>query len=211
MADMLAEITKLNKKIETLMQKKTRAEAQKELLEKRLKEETTAYSTKYGVDLAGDTFVDTKKNVQKELKSVTAKVSKEFALASKVVDAVESGDITTAYSLLGIEPEPDVPTEDLEDTEVEVADEIVGNDSDDTVDFTDEDTLEAEEDSEETEFTFKDSDDDDMSNTFNFAGVDLSVEEDDTGDLEDGFYAGSDDDDDDDFGFGEVLNAGKYK
>lgn len=107
----------LNKKIEIIMQQKVKAETQQEMLKKRLSQELTEYSNQFGVSLQGKTFTSTRKLIIEETKKVTSEVEAEFALKEKVVSAIESGDINTAYALLGIEvkkevePEPEVEPE----------------------------------------------------------------------------------------------------
>lgn len=188
---MLNEISVLNKKIEKLLQEKTKAEAQKELLEKKLASEITNYSTRYGVDLSGETFAAMKKNILTEYKHVHSKVEKEYKLASEVVSAIEDGDISKAYSLMGISPEPEA--DDTVDLEAEEHEEAAEN-------------TRIEELEEEPEEDFKlaiSGEDEDDSNAsegaIDFLNVELSV--DDTGDLEDDFYSGVSDSDsaDDDF------------
>lgn len=204
MADLLKQITDLNNKIEKLMQKKTKVEAQKELLENKLREEIESYESKYDVKLNGGTFAETKKNIVKESKKVSEEVEKAYFLSKKVVSAVEDGDIATAYSLLGIEikeevDEEDSPTEDLEEVQEEVKES-----EEFSVEMEDDATLDLQVEDDE--------DDIEASVSYNFSGVDLSVE-DDTEDLEDSddFYSDMGGDDDDEFGFGAILEEGRYE
>lgn len=118
--ELLNRIVELNEKIENLMTKKAKSDGHKEMLEKRLTDSLDQYNEKYGVNLSSKSFNKLKKLVHKEAEEVQASVTEEFELASKVVEAIESGDIATARNLLGVVEEVE---EDEEEEEVKVVEE----------------------------------------------------------------------------------------
>lgn len=99
---MLQKIEELNKTIEKLMVEKTKADAQKEVWETKLKEGIKEYKEKYGVDLTGKTFAEMKAKLTKEIKAVEGKTQEEFEQAQKIVSLIQSGDIKGAWKLLGV-------------------------------------------------------------------------------------------------------------
>lgn len=102
--NLAAEVQSLNKRIEAINAERTKAETRKAIFESQLNEALAEYSSKYGVDLGiGKSFSEIVSAVQDEAKSVGAEISKELALKSRVVTAIESGDFDTAYGLLGME------------------------------------------------------------------------------------------------------------
>lgn len=115
---MLGKIEELNKTIEKLMVEKTKADAQKEVWEGKLKEGLKDYKEKYGVDLSGKTFSDIKNNLAKEIKEVENQTKKEYEQAQQVVSLIQSGDIKGAWKLLGV----DIDAQEKAD---EVVEEVV--------------------------------------------------------------------------------------
>lgn len=118
-----ADIEALNKTIKKLNSDKIKAEAQKEMHLKRLKELLANYNKQYGIDLNGKTMSLTKKSLERELESVTTEVSEEYELATKVITLINSGDIAGAKHLLGtndVEEDLECEVEEvLEEEEVE--------------------------------------------------------------------------------------------
>lgn len=200
MSDMLNQITSLNKKIEGLMQKRTRIEAQRELLEKRLREGVAAYKKEYNVDLEGATFAETKQNIMSQVEEVKSKVSKEFALASKVVECIELGNIDEANKLLGVpsalegnETQPVRSSTSAVDTGLTGMEDVV-EDYDNAKEMVKDDTVTDLENSASPDLSALDfgidEDDDDMEEDLDPFGDDL-------GDI-------------DDFGFASLLDKGKF-
>lgn len=209
MSDMLGQISALNKAIDTLMQRRTKTEAQRELLDQRLKEGMEEYKKKYGVDLSGEGFESIKKNITQEVTTVKTSVEEEYKLASQVVSCINEGRYAEAYELLGqpLETKKDVAPEPEEKEQKKQQKTPPKSQSDEGLmgvldimdELPDEDTG-AEDDANGFEDSSLSAD--------AFAGFGV---EDDTDDLED---RGSDEldnfDEDDDFGFGEMLNNGKF-
>lgn len=108
----------LNDRIEKINNQRVKTETQHEMLTKRLNSELDSYKEQFGVDLVGKSFTETRKKINAEIKKVTSEVEAEFELKEKVVSAIDAGDITEAYRLLGIEvkAEEDV-SEETEETE----------------------------------------------------------------------------------------------
>lgn len=113
-------IESLNKDIEALNTKASKAEAQREMLKKNLMDSIKKYEDAYGVDLSGDSMVEIKKKLKAEYKKVYQDVEKEADLADKVIRAINTGDVALARELLGYEEEEETQEDpELEEVEVE--------------------------------------------------------------------------------------------
>lgn len=115
MSNILKEIEQLNKKIDSLNTEKTRSDAQREVWEKRLKDGIKSYNEKYGTSLKLDSIKNIKGSLAYEMKYVAEKTKEEFEKSSKIVSAIESGNIDEAWSLLGVHHEE---TEEVEEEHV---------------------------------------------------------------------------------------------
>lgn len=211
------EIKVLNDKIERIQVQRTKAETKREVLMSRLESEISKYEKEYGVSLKGDTLKDTIKAISVEQKKVSKGIEEEYNLKSKVVSAIESGNIEEANTLLGIEtPINDFDVEDIEDTED--LDEVSPVE-DDTKDVPeeednfgiDEDEFSLDDDDAEDEDVFGLSEVEEESSekvkTPIGSSVDDTVKELDNGDDDEDIYSGLDNVDFDDFGFGSILNG----
>ena len=211
------EIKVLNDKIERIQVQRTKAETKREVLMSRLESEISKYEKEYGVSLKGDTLKDTIKAISVEQKKVSKGIEEEYNLKSKVVSAIESGNIEEANTLLGIEtPINDFDVEDIEDTED--LDEVSPVE-DDTKDVPeeednfgiDEDEFSLDDDDAEDEDVFGLSEAEEESSekvkTPIGSSVDDTVKELDNDDNDEDIYSGLDNVDFDDFGFGSILNG----
>lgn len=184
---MLDKITSLNEKIDSLMQKKVKLDAKREMLTEKLNEGLSEYLKTYGVELKGNTFNETVENINKEVNEVESKVTEEYELAKKVVSCIEEGNISEANKLLGIEDSAEGELVQEEDIATSAAVDIDGD----------------EEQEEELAIS-----------TVNMTGVEEvtnSIDED--PDAESSMvFKGMvvEEDDDDDFGFGDILSGGKF-
>lgn len=139
MAISVNEVERLNEKIEGLNTTRTKTETRKEMLTQSLEKELKEYADLYGVNLQGNKFSQTYRNIQEEAKKVSEQIKEEYELKLKVVSAIESGDIDEANKLLGIE---DKSEEVEEEAEEEVEEELQGTSEEsesDEGDFTEED------------------------------------------------------------------------
>lgn len=211
------EIKVLNDKIERIQVQRTKAETKREVLMSRLESEISKYEKEYGVSLKGDTLKDTIKAISVEQKKVSKGIEEEYNLKSKVVSAIESGNIEEANTLLGIEtPINDFDVEDIEDTED--LDEVSPVE-DDTKDVPeeednfgiDEDEFSLDDDDAEDEDVFGLSEaEEELSEKVKTpigSSVDDTVKELDNDDDDEDIYSGLDNVDFDDFGFGSILNG----
>jgi hypothetical protein len=211
------EIKVLNDKIEKIQVQRTKAETKREVLMSRLESEISKYEKEYGVSLKGDTLKDTIKAISVEQKKVSKGIEEEYNLKSKVVSAIESGNIEEANNLLGIEtPINDFDVEDIEDAED--LDEVSPVE-DDTKDVSeeednfgiDEDEFSLDDDDAEDEDVFGLSEAEEESSekvkTPIGSSVDDTVKELDNDDDDEDIYSGLDNVDFDDFGFGSILNG----
>lgn len=211
------EIKVLNDKIEKIQVQRTKAETKREVLMSRLESEISKYEKEYGVSLKGDTLKDTIKAISVEQKKVSKGIEEEYNLKSKVVSAIESGNIEEANTLLGIEtPINDFDVEDIEDAED--LDEVSPVE-DDTKDVPeeednfgiDEDEFSLDDDDAEDEDVFGLSEAEEESSekvkTPIGSSVDDTVKELDNDDDDEDIYSGLDNVDFDDFGFGSILNG----
>lgn len=211
------EIKVLNDKIERIQVQRTKAETKREVLMSRLESEISKYEKEYGVSLKGDTLKDTIKAISVEQKKVSKGIEEEYNLKSKVVSAIESGNIEEANNLLGIEtPINDFDVEDIEDTED--LDEVspVEDDAKDVPEEEDnfgidEDEFSLDDDDAEDEDVFGLSEAEEESSekvkTPIGSSVDDTVKELDNDDDDEDIYSGLDNVDFDDFGFGSILNG----
>lgn len=208
------EIKVLNDKIERIQVQRTKAETKREVLMSRLESEISKYEKEYGVSLKGDTLKDTIKAISVEQKKVSKGIEEEYNLKSKVVSAIESGNIEEANTLLGIEtPINDFDVEDTEDLDE------VSPVEDDTKDVPeeednfgiDEDEFNLDDDDAEDEDVFGLSEAEEESSekvkTPIGSSVDDTVKELDNDDDDEDIYSGLDNVDFDDFGFGSILNG----
>lgn len=211
------EIKVLNDKIEKIQVQRTKAETKREVLMSRLESEISKYEKEYGVSLKGDTLKDTIKAISVEQKKVSKDIEEEYNLKSKVVSAIERGNIEEANNLLGIEtPINDFDVEDIEDAED--LDEVSPVE-DDTKDVSeeednfgiDEDEFSLDDDDAEDEDVFGLSEAEEESSekvkTPIGSSVDDTVKELDNDDDDEDIYSGLDNVDFDDFGFGSILNG----
>lgn len=211
------EIKVLNDKIEKIQVQRTKAETKREVLMSRLESEISKYEKEYRVSLKGDTLKDTIKAISVEQKKVSKGIEEEYNLKSKVVSAIESGNIEEANNLLGIEtPINDFDVEDIEDAED--LDEVSPVE-DDTKDVPeeednfgiDEDEFSLDDDDAEDEDVFGLSEAEEESSekvkTPIGSSVDDTVKELDNDDDDEDIYSGLDNVDFDDFGFGSILNG----
>lgn len=95
----------LNDRIEAIQVQKTKAETKKEMLISRLKDEIANYEKVYGVKLSADSLQEVFSLVSKEKSKIAKSIQDEYNLKIKVVTAIESGNITEAVKLLGLEKE----------------------------------------------------------------------------------------------------------
>lgn len=211
------EIKVLNDKIERIQVQRTKAETKREVLMSRLESEISKYEKEYGVSLKGDTLKDTIKAISVEQKKVSKGIEEEYNLKSKVVSAIESGNIEEANTLLGIEtPINDFDVEDIKDTEdldevspVEDDTKYVPEEEDNF--GIDEDEFSLDDDDAEDEDVFGLSEAEEESSekvkTPIGSSVDDTVKELDNDDDDEDIYSGLDNVDFDDFGFGSILNG----
>lgn len=209
------EIKVLNDKIERIQVQRTKAETKREVLMSRLESEISKYEKEHGVSLKGDTLKDTIKAISVEQKKVSKGIEEEYNLKSKVVSAIESGNIEEANTLLGIEtPINDFDVEDIEDTED--LDEVSPVE-DDTKDVPeeednfgiDEDEFSLDDDDAEDVFGLSEAEEESSEKVKTPIGssVDDTVKELDNDDDDEDIYSGLDNVDFDDFGFGSILNG----
>lgn len=211
------EIKVLNDKIERIQVQRTKAETKREVLMSRLESEISKYEKEYGVSLKGDTLKDTIKAISIEQKKVSKGIEEEYNLKSKVVSAIESGNIEEANTLLGIEtPINDFDVEDIEDTEdldevSPVEDDIKDVPEEEDNFGIDEDEFSLDDDDAEDEDVFGLSEAEEESSekvkTPIGSSVDDTVKELDNDDDDEDIYSGLDNVDFDDFGFGSILNG----
>ena len=117
---LLQEIEALNKKIDKLMNEKTKADAQKEVWESRLKEAVKSYKETYGVDLSDEDLGKFKQKLKAEIDKTSKEISEEYEKSKQLVALIESGDIKGAWALLGVVEEEPKEEEIVEEAEEEV-------------------------------------------------------------------------------------------
>lgn len=117
----------LNNKIENINKERIKVETQMRMLKDQIFKDLKDYSSKYGVDLSGDSLAEISKNISREAKRVRAEVNAEYELKEKIVSLIESGNIDEANRLLGIGVDSGAAGGDEEVSEVEeVVREAVG-------------------------------------------------------------------------------------
>lgn len=117
----------LNNKIENINKERIKVETQMRMLKDQIFKDLKDYSSKYGVDLSGDSLAEISKNISREAKRVRAEVNAEYELKEKIVSLIESGNIDEANRLLGIGVDNGAAGGDEEVSEVkEVVKEAVG-------------------------------------------------------------------------------------
>ena len=109
MAVTVKAVERLNEKIEKLNRHRTKVQTTQELLESQLATAIEEYKKNYGIDLKGKDFKATKKLIEAECVRVSKEIEDEYSLKDQVVEAIESGDITKAETLLGVSHEEEVP------------------------------------------------------------------------------------------------------
>lgn len=210
------EIKVLNDKIEKIQVQRTKAETKREVLMSRLESEISKYEKEYGVSLKGATLKDTIKAISVEQKKVSKGIEEEYNLKLKVVNAIESGNIEEANSLLGIEtPVNDFDVDDIEDTEeleeVTPVEDDTTNISEETDDFgIDEADFNLEDDGEDEDVFGLNEDEEEVTEKAKTpigSSVDDTVKELDNEEDDEDIYSGLDNVDFDDFGFGSILNG----
>lgn len=117
MAVTVKAVERLNEKIEKLNQHRTKVQTTQELLESQLATAIEEYKKNYGIDLKGKDFKATKKLIEAECVRVSKEIEDEYSLKDQVVEAIESGDISKAETLLGVSHEEEVPEEVAEKEE----------------------------------------------------------------------------------------------
>ena len=109
----------LNNKIENINKERIKVETQMRMLKDQIFKDLKDYSSKYGVDLSGDSLAEISKNISREAKRVRAEVNAEYELKEKIVSLIESGNIDEANKLLGIGVDSEAAGGDEEVSEVE--------------------------------------------------------------------------------------------
>lgn len=109
----------LNNKIENINKERIKVETQMRMLKDQIFKDLKDYSSKYGVDLSGDSLAEISKNISREAKRVHAEVNAEYELKEKIVSLIESGNIDEANKLLGIGVDSGAAGGDEEVSEVE--------------------------------------------------------------------------------------------
>lgn len=117
MAVTVKAVERLNEKIEKLNQHRTKVQTTQELLESQLATAIEEYKKNYGIDLKGKDFKATKKLIEAECVRVSKEIEDEYSLKDQVVEAIESGDISKAETLLGVSHEEEEPEEVVEKEE----------------------------------------------------------------------------------------------
>lgn len=131
MSNILAQIAEINKSIESLNAKKTKIDAQREVLEGQIKKGIQKYKDEYGVDLGEGGYKKLASNIKAEYSKVQDSVTKELELATQVVNCIESGDIAGANKLLGVDPEEveslELGEDDEEAVKVSGVEDVIGS------------------------------------------------------------------------------------
>ena len=187
------QVKKLNEQIKKLNDKRNVVAGKIQMMQTRLNDELARYKAEFGLDLGGENIRETVANILAEEKKVSSAIEEEFAFKSKVVAAIESGNIDEANRLLGIKDEVETKAESVA-TEDKVADEVEPESDTEGVD-----------DSEN--FDLGDFGDVEVSDTGDLEddGDSFKVEDNEVEDTED-----DDDEDFDDFGFGDLLTGTKF-
>lgn len=223
MAVTVKAVERLNEKIEKLNQHRTKVQTTQELLESQLATAIEEYKKNYGIDLKGKDFKATKRLIEAECVRVSKEIEDEYSLKDQVVEAIESGDISKAETLLGVSHEEEVPEEVAEKEEpnddwdaesgeyetgegeseseddfgaTEIGSDLYNEDEDDTDIFDEDPELKSENEEAEGQEQVVEEDEDD------------SIFEDD--DEEDDIFEDSLEDDDDPYDMKQFLNGTKF-
>lgn len=119
----VSEVRDLNARIEKIQTQRTKIETKREMLMANLGTALKSYAETYGVDMRNSKLSVTKAAVEEEKSRVEGLIKQEFDLKSKVVAAIESGDIATAKKLLGVEDADEEPPVILSNDEEGLGDE----------------------------------------------------------------------------------------
>lgn len=197
------DVQRLNKRIEDINTERTRVETRTQMLKDQILKDIKEYKKQFGVDLSASSFSEIKRLVAEESKAVSEAVEKEYKLKEQVVECIESGDIDGANRLLGVvvdEPEPESVKEEVEEaSEAEELSVDMGSLEEDEDPFFSEDLSEGE---QEIDLGESESEDGNRSATIP-ADLMGSMEDDEDIVVED-------EEEDDPFGFGSMLNGGKF-
>ena len=186
-----SQVKELNERIENIRTQRTKADTKREMLLSTLKKQLEEYEKLYGVRLGGKSFKSIVSAVGTEKEKVENSIREEYELKLKVVEAIESGDIDMANSLLGITSN----TDDEEDAEEEVIEETSSNNDTDLL---------PEDDDLDEDWNLEVVDEPEKPISPNVSGASTV---DDMVDELDGVTV---EDDDDDFGFGDILAGSKF-
>lgn len=197
------DVQRLNKRIEDINTERTRVETRTQMLKDQILKDIKEYKKQFGVDLSASSFSEIKRLVAEEFKAVSEAVEKEYKLKEQVVECIESGDIDGANRLLGVvvdEPEQESVKEEVEEaSEAEELSVDMGSLEEDEDPFFSEDLSEGE---QEIDLGESESEDGNRSATIP-ADLMGSMEDDEDIVVED-------EEEDDPFGFGSMLNGGKF-
>lgn len=195
------DVQRLNKRIEDINTERTRVETRTQMLKDQILKDIKEYKKQFGVDLSASSFSEIKRLVAEESKAVSEAVEKEYKLKEQVVECIESGDIDGANRLLGVvvdEPEPESVEEEVEEaSETEELSVDSGSLEWDEDQFFSEDLGEAKQ-----KIDLGESEEGNRSATIP-ADLMGSMEDDEDIVVED-------EEEDDPFGFGSMLNGGKF-
>lgn len=222
MAVTVKAVERLNEKIEKLNQHRTKVQTTQELLESQLATAIEEYKKNYGIDLKGKDFKATKKLIESECLRVSKEIEDEYSLKDQVVEAIESGDITKAETLLGVSHEEEEPEEvdekeepnddwDAESGEYEIGEGESESEEDFGATEIGSDLYNEDEDYEEPEDDYEDVFDKDpepKTEVEDDDEEDDSIFEDDED--EDDIFEDSLDDDDDPYDMKQFLNGTKF-
>ena len=199
------DVQRLNKRIEDINTERTRVETRTQMLKDQILKDIKEYKKQFGVDLSASSFSEIKRLVAEESKAVSEAVEKEYKLKEQVVECIESGDIDGANRLLGVvvdEPEPEGVDEAVEEaSEAKELSVDMSSLEEDEDPFFSEDLGEAE---QEINLGKSESEESSQSATIP-ADLMGSME-----DEEDVVVEDDDEEEDDPFGFGSMLNGGKF-
>lgn len=213
------DVQRLNKRIEDINTERTRVETRTQMLKDQILKDIQEYKKQFGVDLSAKNFSEIKRLVAEEAKKVSDAVTEEYRLKEQVVGCIESGDIDGANQLLGVvveQEEAETESEAVESKEdVEEAGEVSGVARELSAGFTDEEE-------EDDPFFEEGSSEVEGNEIGGFEGMTAEAEAstipgDAFGDFEDEDDAveeepemAMEDDEEDPFGFGSMLNGGKF-
>lgn len=197
------DVQRLNKRIEDINTEKTRVETRTQMLKDQILKDIKEYKKQFGVDLSASSFSEIKRLVAEESNAVSEAVEKEYKLKEQVVECIESGDIDGANRLLGVvvdEPEPESIEEEVKEaSEAEELSVDMGSLEEDEDPFFSEDLGEGE---QEIDLGESESEEGNRSATI---PADLMGSMEDDKDI-----VVEDEEEDDPFGFGSMLNGGKF-